>query len=94
VSENRNFLSLELDQFFHAGQSYVCFHVRTPCLLVFAFITLMAGKAKLYMANHGYAFALGLVSLLASFSTRVRHDGSYLTQLKKRLVNQPNEGGA
>jgi len=61
---------------------------------VFALITLMAGKAKLYMANHGYAFALGLVSLSASFSTRVRRDDSYLTQMKKRLVNQSNNGGA
>lgn len=94
-----HFKTLQLDhcdnQWPKIGWSYVCFHVRTPCLLVFALITLMAGKAKLYMANHGYAFALGLVlSLSASFSTRVRRDGSYLSQLKKLLVNQSNRGGA
>ncbi len=46
----------------------------------------------LYGANHGYAFAAGMVSQSASCSTRVRRDGSYLMQLKSSCSTYPIKG--
>jgi hypothetical protein len=94
--QSTHFKTLQLDHYDDhwpkIGWSNVCFHVRTPCLLVFAFITLMAGKAKLYMANLGYAFAPGMVPQSASCYTRDRRDGSYLMQLKSSCSTYPIRG--
>jgi 3-dehydroquinate synthetase len=47
----------------------------------------------LYGANHGYAFAAGMVSQSASCSTRVRRDGSYIMQMKSSCITLPNQEG-